>query len=260
MRRQMSLMIDYLANHQESGKPRSGVCNPTALTQNPKFKSVITLQSSLQNNRKQTFVAGTGSKISSSSTDSTGSSLSCWLCGGPHLKRNCPQARQSEASAGVQPPRRVNKVSARSADTVVSDAALDNSHVIPAACCEEPCAQSVNRVKQTVAVESQEAEVAHDFVTASDSHNTCESVDSPVRFDLRYLPVLVTVPNSNSLCGDDSESVSLFALEDSGAEIAVIRENVQQQLGFDNIHCIGKVTLSGITGTPITCPLVRLQD
>ena len=47
------------------------------------------------------------------------------------------------------------------------------------------------------------------------------------------------------------------ALEDSGAELAVVSASVLQQL--DGVVPMGRVLLSGISGTPVECPLVRLE-
>jgi len=63
----------------------------------------------------------------------------------------------------------------------------------------------------------------------------------------------MTVPNRDPQSMDSGGSVSVEALEDSGAE----QEEIVRQL--DDVRPMGSVTLSGITDTPVKCPLVRLQ-
>ena len=257
---------DYIANHHEPSGPRSGSMQGSSLSQNPKYKQAASSPRSFpRTSGKPNTLPNTGSKNQPANTnsDSARPSVTCWLCGGPHLKKDCPQlSRQNEASnAGGQPPRRVNKVSARSVDQVAIE-----DYMVHAAGVDEPYTQAQtparNLVRHTAAECSNLAD-AHNFMIESGSVdstecNQCEYVDTPVKFDLQYIPVKVTVvPNSDPQSMDSGGSVSVEALGDSGAELAVIQEEIVQQL--DDVRPMGSVTLSGITDTPVKCPLVRLQ-
>jgi len=140
---EMAEVIDYyLANYHETGGTKQ-------VTPNPKPKP-NTSRPSTSNFRRDTNTAYNGIK-----------DITCWQCGGPHLKKNCPQVRQADVgSAGVQPLRRVNKVSTRSSDNAVIE-----SQVMSAVNADESQTQTVNLVRHA-AVDNDSDAVMHDFTSS----------------------------------------------------------------------------------------------
>jgi len=84
----------------------------------------------------------------------------------------------------------------------------------------------------------------------------CSTIDTEeiqVKHDLPYVSAAVGIVTAS----DESDFCRVKALEDSGAQIAVISDVVVQQL--PDVIPIGTVQLSGILGKPTVCPLVRIQ-
>jgi len=97
------------------------------------------------------------------------------------------------------------------------------------------------------------------LMTMSVVMSDCAVTELDIVNPLKYIKAAIAIDDGGELKCESyfRELRPAHVLEDSGAELAVVSPYVLQQL--EDIVPMGWVLLSGISGTPVECPLVRLE-
>ena len=237
------LADDFIANHTDSAMPKSGslgLVGPSVKQKLAVTKPQVDgkVFSSPPQARQQQF---SGAQTSS---------LSCWHCGGPHLRKNCPKRTSTGGAMSSKPTINRRVIVGQTKSTIHHDNFTVSKSVMEDDEIGDFPPSSIEDSGISVDLPCVEPIAQHDTVNTYDVADTlC------VKFCLPY--VNVDVCNPHSL--DKHESLVVRGLEDSGAEIAVINSTVVQQLqSFGHLETIGTVQLSGICGISVTCPLLKV--
>ena len=227
---------NYVANYTDSHFPKSGSLGLLSKQTKPNVPSGQKPQQAT----KQT--GGNENKAHSSEMSKPGQ-VKCYNCSGPHLVRFCDKKRNTTDRPNTN---RINRVAQlaqaqKSQEVVPGDTAKSanvNSNYV------------MMNESGNIEITEERNDVGERHVGESDISCTLPELD--VVHPLKYVKSAVAVVD-----GDNSDFRRVAALEDSGAEMAVISASVVHQL--EGVVPMGHVWLSGICGTPVECPLVRLE-
>ena len=234
---------------QHSDRPQAGVLNIPALTKatgsgagvsesvNQPTTSTVRPPRSPSGNRKELAIKP--------ATNTGKSTRRCFRCGSKtHIRSKCPKNKPAQTHSNakvntcqVKTPQEISGIQTLVDDvkspqlTKVKDAEVQVCVETPV-CDELPV--GVHKVQSHVVCDSR-------------VHDECQSVCDDYA-KLQYVDVKITN------C-DKSGMKVLSALNDSGAQISVIRSAV---LGSLHVPYVGKVKLRGILGSPVLADLVKL--
>jgi len=176
--------------------------------------------------------------------------ISCFECGGPHLKRNCPRIKNAgRRTFGPQTAKTRVNAALHKSDT----RAVESPAVAPADVTTTNTS-SVNRTAVHGYTENtcQSLSMINDDVEAKND-DVRELIELPMKHQLHHFRVAIA-----GLSKPITTNFQILqALDDSGAEIVIAKSSIINQL--DDVEVIGNTRLSGVTGEALDCPLVKIQ-
>ena len=232
---------DYVANYTDNHFPKSG---SLGLVSKPTSKPTVSFGPKSPQATKQ--VGGNSESKARGPEPSKSGPVKCFNCGGPHLVRFCDKKRNLADRPNTNRVSRVAGARKSHYGKSPGDTAV-NKHC---------CVKSNENVFADTTVQMYEAGECHNSDIVNDNVcDECAVTELDVIHPLKYVKTAIAVADGE-LKGE-SYFRAVDALEDSGAELAVVSASVLQQL--DGVVPMGRVLLSGISGTPVECPLVRLE-